>query len=285
MSPVKTEVLRVAFNEDGMWKSAMPSAYNTGSRDEQLGQYASLDSLLNHADRLTPKHRKLIGFLLAASFFKLSDSPWINQHLTPDRIFVPTELDGKRLRQWYPHIACTLATESAPNLQSEHMAALGVLILELEANRKAEWAEEDSDWISGEKSSYVRLARILKSWEDLVSDSYRGIAKACLEFDSLVANLDHQDIVPGRKGLAVTLQCILEPLWPHMVTSFGILDSVFAGLFQSSRLSLGLSQSISPVTTAKRILFDDDDEAPAATEDRWALNPLLLNLAAKSVLH
>lgn len=57
-----------------------------------------------------------------------------------------------------------------------------------------------------------------------------------------------------------------------MVTSFGILDLVFSDLFYSSRWSLGLSQRISPATTVKRILFDDDDEALAATEDRWA-NP------------
>jgi hypothetical protein len=146
-------------------------------------------------------------------------------------------------------------------LQSDNIAAFGVLVLELEANRKANWTPDDEDWLLGEKSNHVRLARILKSWEDLVSDDYRRVAKACLEFDSLTESLDHPDIVSERKGHAVIYKCILEPLFHHIMKSFGNLGPLFKGMFGPGR-SLTSPMNISPSVTAKRVLFDDDDGLP-----------------------
>ena len=225
-----------------------------------FGGEQSLDHLLAHKDGLTLKYRKLVGVLLAASMFQLSDSPWIEQHLGPECIFVPLP-DNKRLQQWCPRVLCTLVPKKDTRLQSDNIAALGVLVLELEADRKANWTAGDEDWISGEKSNHVRLARILKSWEDLVSDDYRRVAKACLEFDCLIESLDHPDIVSERKSLAVIYKCILEPLFRNIMKSFGNLAPVFKGMFDPSR-SLAAPMNISPSVTAKRMLFDDDDSLP-----------------------
>jgi hypothetical protein len=220
-------------------------------------QYIALDDLLTHQDHLTLKYRKLVGVLLAASLFQLSDSPWIEQHLGANTIFVPPP-DNTRLHQWCPRVTCTLVPKTVTGLQSDNIAAFGVLVLELEADRKADWTKVDNDWISGEKSNQVRLARILKTWEDLISDDYRGVAKACLEFDSLIENLDHPDIESDRKGLAVVYKCILEPLFRHTMKSFGNLTPLFKGMFGPGR-SLSAPMSLSPSITAKRVLFDDDD--------------------------
>ncbi|KAH6996527.1 hypothetical protein BKA56DRAFT_158717 [Ilyonectria sp. MPI-CAGE-AT-0026] len=190
----------------------------------------SLDHLLTHKDGLTLKYRKLAGVLLAASVFHLSDSPWIDQHLELECISVPSP-DNKRLQQWCPRVLCTLMPKSHKRLQSENIAALGVLVLELEADRKASWIAADKDWQSGEKSNYMRLTRILKSWEDLVSDDYRSVAKACLEFDNLIENVEHLEIVSDRKSRAVIYKCILEPLFRHTTKSFRNLAPLFKGMF------------------------------------------------------
>lgn len=250
-------MLHVAFNSDGMW-----ALNNGGGLDSPplFGGEQSLDHLLSHKDGLTLKYRKLAGVLLAASMFQLSDSPWMEQHFDPKRIFVPSP-DNKQLQQWCPRTLCTLVPKNDTRFQRDNIAAFGVLILELEADRKANWTAGDEDWISGEKSNHVRLARILKTWNDLVSDDYRTVAKACLEFDSLIQILDHPDIVPERKHLAIIYKCILEPLFRHIMKSFGNLAPLFKGMFGPGQ-SFTAPMNISPSVTAKRVLFDDDDSLP-----------------------
>jgi len=247
----------VAFNSDGMWAS------NNGAEVDSpplFGGEQSLDHLLTHKDGLTLKFRRLTGALIAASMFQLSDSPWIEQHLEPESIFVPPE-DNKRIQQWYPRTLCTLVPQKDTGLQGDNIAAFGVLVLELEADRKANWIADDEDWLSGEKSNHVRLARVLNSWTDLVSDEYRKIAKSCLDFDVLIESLDHAKIIPERKGLAIIYKCILEPLFHRITTSFGNLAPIFSGMFGPSR-SFTVPMNISPSVTAKRVLFDDDGDLP-----------------------
>lgn len=238
-------------------------------------QYTALDSLLTHQDHLTPKYRKLIGVLLAASLFQLGNSPWIEQQLAPDTIFVPSRApDRARLQQWCPRVVCSLLPkndverddESELMIRSDTIAAFGVLVLELEADRQAPWDPSDSDWLSGEKSNQVRLARVLKSWEELISDDYRGVARACLEFSSLVDNVNHSEIEADKKSLAVIYKCILEPLFRHMMKSFGNLGPLFKGMFGPVR-GLAAPMNLSASSTAKRILFDDD-ESTSKPDDR-----------------
>lgn len=273
-SASKTDVVHVVFNADSMWKHPVDAGTAPApSTSIRVDQYAPLSSILDKPilKRLDLKFRRLAGVLLAASLFKLSDSPWIEQHLTPDEIFIPHP-DKRGLNQWIPRIVCTLASRSKLRVEREHMAAFGVLVLELEAHCKAEWTEGDSDWITGEKSNYARLSRIMRSWEGKVGkfSRYRGIAKACLGFESLFEDFEHQDIVSDYRVQAVTFKCILEPLWNGMVTEFWILpDSVFRGLCKFER-SLGLSTPKMEVPTGHdaRLFLFDDDEAPASPENQ-----------------
>lgn len=241
-----------------MWEHPLDNSGGSDSTPYFGGeQSTTLDDLLIHEDLLTLKYRKLAGVLLASSLFQLSDSPWIEQHLGLDTIFVPSP-DNRRLHQWCPQVVCTLAPKENTKLQSDVIAAFGVLVLELEADRKAPWTEKDYDWISGERSIHVRLARILKVWEDVVSDDYRNVAKACLHFDSLVESLDYPGIVSDQKGLAVIYKRVLELLFRHLMKSFGNLAPLFEGMFGPWR-SLTAAMSLSPSNTAKRVLFDDDE--------------------------
>lgn len=264
-------MVHIAFNSLSMWEHVPPDhsagSDSTGIYSGQDGQFKSLEDLLNHEDLLKLKYRKLAGVLLASSLFQLSGSPWIEQYLGPDTIFVPLP-NNKQLHQWCPHIVCTLAPKETTKLQSDDIAAFGVLVLELEANRKAPWTREDTDWISGQRSNHVRLARILKAWEDVVSDDYRDVAKVCLEFDSLVESLDHPDIVSDQKGIAVIYKCILEPLFRQLMNSFGRLAPLFDGIFNPCHLRSLTAMRLSASNTAKRVLFDDDDESMSKPDDR-----------------
>lgn len=272
-------MLHVSFNSEGMWASN--DAAELDPRNQLGPEELPLDHYLSKGG-LTPKFRKLAGVLLAASMFQLSDSPWIQHHLGTESIFMPLP-DNKRLQQWCPRVLCTLVrNDSSLGLQSDSIAAFGVLVLELEANLKADWAVDDEDFFTGERSNHVRLARVLKSWEDYVSDDYRRVAKACLEFDSLIEGLDHADIVPERKGLAIIYKCILEPLFRHVTKSFGNLAPIFKGMFGPGR-SLTAPMNISPSVTAKRVLFDDDDSVPDH-EAQYVLHHVHLSISTRRAL-
>ena len=222
-----------------------------------------MDHLLTkkYDNDFTLKYRKLTLFLLAASIFQLSNTPWIEQHLGAEYILVPSPPDNKRLRQWCPRFLCTLVSNKNPRLQSENIVALGILILELETQRKANWADDDKEWPSMEKSNRVRLARILRHWSDDVRDEYRTVATACFYFDSLLENLDHPEIICEKRGLAVIYKCILEPLFLHITTCFGDLATHINGVCGLAH-SLAAPLNISPSGTRKQVLFDDNDSSP-----------------------
>lgn len=255
-------MLHVIFNSEGMW------TYNDGGgglhSSAPLRGEQSLEQILGDRKRLTPKYRKLASALLAACMFQLSDSPWIDQNLAPESIFVP-DTESIEVQQWCPRVVCTLVPNISPRQQSDNIAAFGVLMLELETELKAGWEADDEDWQTGERSNSVRLARVLDSWKDYINDDYSEIAKACLEFDKLVRTLEHPDIVPERKGLAVIYKYILEPLFRHVVQSFGNLAPIFDGMFTAGH-SLTAPIQISSSNTAKRELFDDDLSTPQPSD-------------------
>lgn len=229
-----------------------------------LGREQLLGHLLTHKNGLNLKYRKLTGVLLAASMFFLGDSPWIGPDLGSETIFVPPP-DNKQLQQWCPRLSCTIGPNRNTRPQSDSIAALGVLVLELEANRKANWTADDEDRLLGEKSNRRRLARILKSWEDLVSDDCRSVATACLEFDNLIASFDYPKRVSGKKRHAVIYKFILEPLFRHAMGSFKSLTPVFHEMFCCDR-TLTAPINIAPSIPAMRVMFDDENLSPNTEE-------------------
>lgn len=257
------EIQQVVFNSTGMWTMQQRiKAEQHHSQKKSMEQ--ALDQLLADRYGLTKKYRKLAEVLLAACVFQLNESPWLEQYLRPDYLYVPP-LDKKRLRQWCPRLLCDLVPQSASGQQSDNIAAFGVLLLELEAHQQAFWTSEDEDWPSGEPSNSMRLIRILKEWEESVESVYRRVAKACLDFESLVQNLDHEDIEPEKKSIAIIYKCILEPLLEYTLISFPDLSPLFTNMFGPSR-GLAAAMEITAVGTAKRALFDDDSNTKP--EDR-----------------
>lgn len=220
----------------------------------------SPDHLLVQSDGLTLKYRKLAAVLLAVSVFQLSDSPWIELHLETGYMFLPSP-DNKWLQQWCPRVLCTLVPQSRTGVWNDSIAAFGVLVLVLEANRRACWIADDKDRLTGETSNHLRLARAMRTWKDLVSDDYRRIVKACLEFSSLIGDLDHADIVPERKAPAVIYKCIPSPLFCHVTKSFGTPASIFEGMFGPGR-SLTVPLDVSSSIAAKPVLLDANDSFP-----------------------
>lgn len=138
-------MLHVSINSEGMWASNDATGLDPCSL---LGPgELLLDYYFAESDGLTLKYRKLVGVLLDASMFQLSGSPWIQHHLGTECIFMPS-LDNKRLQRWCPRVLCTLVRNSCTGLQSDGIAVFGVLVLELEASRKASWTTDDDDRIT-----------------------------------------------------------------------------------------------------------------------------------------
>ncbi|KAJ4328353.1 hypothetical protein N0V84_001224 [Fusarium piperis] len=125
---------------------------------------------------------------------------------------------------WIP----ALFTPSPPEVV-EDVAALGVLILELEANLSAGWTSDDEDYFTGEKSNKARLSRILKEWKGDLTDFYRGIGSACFRFEELVEDFEHPRVDPSLTSLAILYKCIVNPLYQKLVSDHGETQRLFQG--------------------------------------------------------
>ncbi|KAF6816892.1 pfs domain-containing protein [Colletotrichum musicola] len=257
--PPPSDMLHVAFNSEGMWASS--DGGGLGSTTPHGGE-KSLEQILGKKNGLPLKYRKLAIALLAACMFQLGDSSWIGQNLAPESIFVPVPLPQTDFgtQHWCPRIVRSLVPDikARPGLQSDNIAAFGVLMLELETQSKADWEDGDEDYDTGEMSNNFRLARVLKSRKDDVDDDCNKIANACLQFDKLVDILVHSDIDHNSKGLAVIYKYILEPLFRRVSTRFGTLAPILDGMFTAGH-SLTAPTKFSSSVTARRELFDDDE--------------------------
>ncbi|CVK98062.1 uncharacterized protein FMAN_12180 [Fusarium mangiferae] len=257
----RSGVLGVSFDPEMMWVDSgggveLPSIVE---HEESLNQHLTEKSL-------KARYRKLASVLLAASVFQLSNSPWIEQRLELEHIYLPPPVN-KDLQQWCPRIHCTLESNQDRRLQSDNIAALGVLVMELEANGKASWSAGEADEVSGKGSNISRLTRILgdSEWQSDVDDKYRQIAKACLEFNTLVDTLDQPRISADRKGLAIIYKKILVPLYDQLVDSFEECADLFDDILGPGR---PLAPPVSkPLAVGERpILFDDEDDTPSEQE-------------------
>lgn len=235
---------------------------NTGGSIESPSSSGGVEPLahyLSDLDSFPFMHRKLVSVLLAGSMFQLSETPWIEPHLDPEYIFLPMPIDGD-LQQWCPRIRCNLELRQATPSQSGNIAALGVILMELEGLHESKWRDRDQDWISGQRSNHFRLFRMLeeKQWKDRVTDGCRQIARACLEFDGLVDDLEHPKIIGQRKSLAAFYKYILTPLYVDATSGFGDLKPLVKGMFGPERFSVPPA-STRLETTKSLILFDDDN--------------------------
>ena len=206
-------------------------------------------------------NRRIVGVLLACSLFKLCGSPWLQLRFERENIFVlPKETSASGLDDWRPHISCYLSPNpsprSLPEDVAEDVAALGVLILELEKSRSAEWTEEDEDYETKTKSNKIRLFRILNEWKGDIIDDYHRVGCACFQFEKLVESCDNPKIDQGLRNLAVLYKYIVNPLFQKLVTEFGDAGRLFQGI---SGLSVPTIQK--RASTIRRLVLYDDFES------------------------
>ncbi|RFU75778.1 hypothetical protein TARUN_6537 [Trichoderma arundinaceum] len=156
---------------------------------------------------------------------------------------------------------------------SEDVAALGVLILELETNASAEWTDDDKDYETGTKSNVTRLCRILRDWKGELTDSYREVGSTCSRFEYLMENFDdpiegfyHTNIDHDQRSLAILYKRIVNPLYQQLVSDFGIAERLFEGI---SSLSVPVRQKRVP-TTGTLVLYDDVESIAPDNKSRYA---------------
>lgn len=194
---------------------------------------------------------------LALCLFHLAGSPWLREELDRDTISIWSHYQDD-MPQYRPHILCKLklGSDLVPNL-SDLVASLGVLILELTANKVAGWVQDDADYqLGGRKTNIQRLARVLddKDWKGDIELDYRRIGDACLEFTSMVEDFEHSGIASETAPLAVLYKGILYPLFERLIGKFpDIPPEMFSGL----RALEASTQRQSPAQCL--VMFDDFD--------------------------
>ncbi|KAF5645877.1 uncharacterized protein FTJAE_2307 [Fusarium tjaetaba] len=148
----RSGILHFAFNEDFIW--IQNAGGEVPSPSSSVGE-ETLDLHLGNLYTFPPMHRRMTSVLFAASMFQLSDTPWIDPRLDLARAFLPMPID-EDLQQWYPRIYCNLELGQTTSPQSDNIAALGVLLMQLEAARKSEWLPDaDEDWLTGQRSNQI----------------------------------------------------------------------------------------------------------------------------------
>ncbi|RYP66887.1 hypothetical protein DL771_007544 [Monosporascus sp. 5C6A] len=167
---------------------------------------------------------------------------------------------GTGEHDWIP--ACFTRSRSLP----EDVAALGVLVLELETNQSAGWTDDDEDYDRATKSNKMRLSRILKEWKGDLTDIYHVVGSACFRFENLVEDFDHPKIDQSLKDLAILYKCIVNPLFQKLSSEFGEAERLFPEI---RRLSVPRRQK-RPSTTGRLVLYDDRESTEPGQKSEYA---------------
>ncbi|VUC27265.1 unnamed protein product [Clonostachys rosea] len=214
-----------------------------------------LDARRSGGPELDLNCRSLAECLLAAAFFQLSGSPWMNQPLEAECISLCPP-DDRWLEQWRPHALRTLAPNTVVGNLGDSVAALAVLVLELETERKASWTETDKDFDTGERSHAKRLGRLLGEWGGKITDDDRKMAHACLEFNCRVRNLADKCVPEDVKTPAAIYKWILQPIVKRSAGRFRQIEQLFTEIL-APRAHIPSSRNISSDNSGD--LFDGED--------------------------
>ncbi|KAK7216483.1 hypothetical protein V2G26_004486 [Clonostachys chloroleuca] len=231
-----TKRLRVLFNSDAMWPPDEENTSNPLTVAPTLpSAEQSLEDCLDQGTLtdFSPKHRALAGFFLAATFFHLIGSPWLNEpfvarHISLDNP-VSQPLDG-----WHVRARRSLERSTDAIDLAESVAALGVLILELETGFKSSWERDDEMSTTGEMSHHLRLSRLVREWSNALTEDIQRIARSCLEFNFLVDNLPGNSVTEGMRRPLIIYQHLLEPIFRRNGQSYVDLKDISAAIFATS---------------------------------------------------
>jgi hypothetical protein len=255
------------FNEAGLWEDCvvqlalydLTTANMSHNSLDTLLRNFSTDKVLNPVKKMRTfdlVSRKTVAVLLACSLLQLSGTPWLQNGFETENIFLlPKTTAASRLENCRPHIFCRFQHDSTARSLAEDVAALGVLILEMENNESAGWTDDDEDYETGERSNRNRLNRILKDWKGDLTDFYHSIGSACLLFESLVEDFEHAKVREELRKLFILYKCVVNPLYQKLVSDFGGAERMFRGM---SGLSVPSTQKRGNATD-HMILYDDSE--------------------------
>jgi len=203
---------------------------------------------------------KIVELLLACSLFHLNSSRWLRNDWDMDSVMVfATPGAQNLLNRWRPYIECSL--ESVPQNRgddNDDILSLGLLIMEMEAKRRALPTEEEKDWVTGLPSKDSLLKRVLTEWKRKLDDGYQQIGSACLRFRELAQKFYHPALPEDMKRTAAIYKYILVPLYRLITQSYRSTSQLFYPFPrppQSSPASyLGLANQN---WDSQLVLFDD----------------------------
>jgi hypothetical protein len=261
--------IQIAFDDKGIWddeghRVAIESIFNpdapTTLGELLLPRSGGLPISTFETCEFEPEDHMIVELVLACSLFHLNTSHWLRSGWDMDNILIlATPKAQNPLKRWRPHISCSL--ESSPSFQgndNDHILSFGLLIMEMEAKRKALPTDEDKDWLTGLPSKDSMLKRVLKDWKRKLEDDYQKIGTACLLFRELAEKFYHPALADDMKRTAVIYRYILVPLYQLITRRYRSASLLFNGFPRlpesSSAPYLRPSQSRwgSPL-----ILFDD----------------------------
>lgn len=179
------------------------------------------------------RDRKLIGLMLALSMLHIVGQRWSQSGFDRDAILVVPHQEGE-LRAFRPLVYCDLRPKSDLNTNlniADCVAALGILILELEAGKEVHPTSANA----AGSSNMVRLGQILEddspdsTWSQYIDDKYRSIAGSCFEFHKAVAHFDNDDnrFTGEIAPVAFLYKHIFMPLYKLTTERFGATANFF----------------------------------------------------------
>ncbi|CAH0021653.1 unnamed protein product [Clonostachys rhizophaga] len=225
------EPLRIFFDSNTMW----PSNEDNGSTPltvpptgKPLQDYLSFVRQRPCMQKLDFNRSSLVAFLLAATFFQLCGSPWLKEPFQTESISLSVTHD-QTPGQWHLHAPCDLVPITEDMDLTESVAALGVLILELETGCKALWAKTDERSRTG--SHRRRLRRLLHDWKGNIIGENKRIAHSCLDFETLVENFEDGKLSRDEKIHAIIYKHILGPIVRRHAERFDELEHASTAIF------------------------------------------------------
>jgi hypothetical protein len=261
--------IQIAFDDEGMWDDAghgvpTESVFDPDARST-LGELlvprsGGLSISTFEACEFEPEDHMIVEVLLACSLFHLNTSHWLRGGWDVDNILMLASPRAQNpLKRWRPHITCSL--ELPPGSRgddSDYILSFGLLIMEMEAKRKASPTDEDKDWLTGLPSKDSMLKRVLKDWKRKLEDDYQKIGTACLLFRELAEKFYHPALEEDMKRTAAIYRYILVPLY-QLITrryrSASLLFNDFPRPPESS--SAPYLRPSQPRWGSPLILFDD----------------------------
>ncbi|KAL6900066.1 hypothetical protein GGI43DRAFT_406221 [Trichoderma evansii] len=302
LTRASSETLRIAFNGEDMWDEtqSLPMLHSQGAdsiptlHELLLPKRYDDDESGSELDKqeFVGEDQKIVELLVASSLLNLNASAWLRANINIKSILV--ESSPNLDRRWKPLVACSLEAINIEDEVQDAILSFGLLLMEMEGKKIARPKEADNDWETGLPSKDSMLRRIIEEWNRVVSDGYRHIATACLQFRELSARLYDPGLTQDMGQSAAIYKYILAPLHRLATQQHSKISPIFTN-FPSSPQSTSATRNY-PLRQATLsptfVLFDGfDTHDPTAIknattfwEDTKSFRKMIENLSSSSTI-